>query len=159
MFIAHDIGGLILKTVSIIQPLNQFSDGFQALCLASAGGSNGFLRSIYMLTTGIIFLATPHQGFSKQRNLILAAAKFFGIERELRGLLRDTERLASLNNNFVQAILQRQQSLNCTIVSAYETLPSSNGSISSNVVGQSQVQNFTNMPHLMQSSLYQCYPQ
>lgn len=112
-----------------------------------------------MLTAGIIFMATSHQGVSQQGKLILAAAKFFGIERELRGLLKDVERLTALNNKFVQAMLQRQQSLNCTIVSAYETLPSSNGSISSSVVRQSEVQTFTYMPGLMQSSWYQCYRQ
>ncbi|GAP91783.2 putative alpha beta-hydrolase [Rosellinia necatrix] len=125
LFIAHSLGGLVLKRVGaptllpvIGRPLTR-AHIIQALCLAK---NDNQYAALFRATRGVVFMGTPHRGSSlASPALVLAGiltASGLPIARHrLKALQVHSNRLFDLTNDF------RRLTSAISILSFYETKP------------------------------------
>jgi hypothetical protein len=93
VFICHEIGGLIVKRAL-------------AFSQARKTAKLGHIRSIYLSTYGIIFLATPHMGFSKDVLLLWNQEQSYSPSQFMLSLLYDSDALQEIADQFAPLIKQ-----------------------------------------------------
>lgn len=93
VFICHEIGGLIVKRAL-------------AFSQSRRDAKLGHIRSIYVSTYGVIFMATPHRGFSKDVLLLWNQEQNYSPNQFMLSLLYDSEALQEITDQFAPLIRQ-----------------------------------------------------
>ncbi|TWU71008.1 hypothetical protein ED733_002087 [Metarhizium rileyi] len=91
VFICHEIGGLIVKRALA------FSQSRRDAKLAH-------IRSIHVSTYGVIFMATPHRGFSKDALLLWNQEHNYSPNQFMLSLLYDSEALQEIADQFATLV-------------------------------------------------------
>lgn len=91
IFVSHEFGGILVKRALTYS-------------YAKSGVNVEHLRSIYRSTAGIIFMGTPHQGFTKDTLLLSHRNQQNGPSRFLLTLIEGSETLHEVTDQFAPLV-------------------------------------------------------